>query len=461
MGVLTMKKPLLFVITIFMYALFFFPVFGWDDKWKAIAALIIIQILWIGKVFPLAFSSLIFILLLSFHFFTYEQTLSYFSSGIVWLLFSTFIISTAFIETGLASRVSLYMLRLSRGSGKALIFISFLLMLVLSILIPSNVGKGSLVSSVLDSLMKSLKKIGDVRDLGKSLFIGIAYLAAISGAFVATGASSTIYAFGIMNEVSPDLNYIKWFILFGIPVLLFIFILWVIFLFVFPPEKIDRKLLLKLIEEKIGKLGPVSTKEKKVLCIIGGTLVLWVTQPLHGYSIPQIGLLGACVTVFPYTGVWSWEQARKSIDWDLILFFASTLMVSGMLIRTDTIDWMAAGLNSFLAGHSPWIVILILVISTSVIRVVFVNILGFLTIMLPLAITLGNTIPTLSPLHIAMPVFLACVPGFFLVTQSPVHLISYTYGYFTDKDLLKVGWIASIAWVGVIVGSVFFYWQAY
>jgi solute carrier family 13 (sodium-dependent dicarboxylate transporter), member 2/3/5 len=458
MGVKTMRKPLLLVFTLVMYGLFFLPVFGWDDKWKAIAALIIIQILWIGKVFPLAFSSLIFILLLSFHFFSYEQTLSYFSSGIVWLLFSTFIISSSFIETGLASRVSLYMLRLSRGSGKALIFISFLLMLVLSILIPSNVGKGSLVSSVLDSLMKSLKKIGDVYHLGKSLFIGIAYLAAISGAFVATGASSTIYAFGIMNDVSPDLNYLKWFMLFGIPVLLFIFILWGIFLFIFPPEKINRKLLMKLIEDKIGELGPVSTNEKKVMIIIGGTLILWVTQPLHGYSIPQIGLLGACVTVLPYAGVWGWEQARKSIDWDLILFFASTLMVSGMLIRTGTIDWMAAALNHILAGHSPWVVSLILVISTSIIRIVFVNILGFLTIMLPLAITIGTSNPALSPLHMAMPVFLACVPGFFLVTQSPVHLISYTYGYFTDRDLLRVGWIASVAWAGVIAGSVFFYW---
>ncbi|MFP3359613.1 anion permease, partial [Planococcus sp. SIMBA_143] len=96
-----MKKQLLLVITFLLYALFFLPFFKWDETWKAIAALSIIQILWIGKVFPLAFSSLLLILLISFHFFSYEQTLSYFSSGIVWLLFSTFIISTAFIKTGL------------------------------------------------------------------------------------------------------------------------------------------------------------------------------------------------------------------------------------------------------------------------------------------------------------------------------------------------------------------------
>jgi solute carrier family 13 (sodium-dependent dicarboxylate transporter), member 2/3/5 len=326
------------------------------------------------------------------------------------------------------------------------------------VLVPSNVGKASLVSSVLDSLVRSLKKIGEVRQLAKSLFIGIAYLAAISGAFVATGASSTIYTFGIFSDISPDINYLKWFLLFGIPVFLFIIILWVIFLVKFPPETVDRNLLLNLIEEKIKELGRVSAREKKVMAIIGLTLLLWMTQSWHGYSIPQIGLLGACMTVLPFVGVWNWEQARKSIDWDMILFFASTLMVSGMLIKTETIDWMAGSLNSLLAGHSPWMVVLILVLCTSILRIVFVNILGFLTIMLPLAVTIGENMPGVSPMYIAMPVFLAGVPGFFLVTQSPVHLISYTYGYFTDKDLFRVGSVASLVWIGIILCSVFFYW---
>ncbi|MCP3740066.1 SLC13 family permease [Rossellomorea sp. BNER] len=362
------------------------------------------------------------------------------------------------METGLASRVSLLILKLSGGSGKALILISFLLMIVLSILIPSNVGKASLVSSVLDSLVKSLKRLGEVHKLAKSLFIGIAYLAAISGVFVATGASSTIYTFGILSEISPEIGYLKWLILFGVPILLYILLLWIIFLLTFPPEKIDKKLLLNFIDEKINELGKLSMREKKLMIITGFTLLLWITQNLHGYSIPQIGLLGACLTILPYIGIWDWDQARKSIDWDMMLFFASTLMVSGMLVKTGTIDWMAGVLNTHLSTQSTWLVILILVIFTAILRIVFVNILGFLTIMLPLAVTIGETMSDVSPLSIAMPVFLAGVPGFFLVTQSPVHLISHTYGYFSDRDLFHVGVYSSFLWIVVILFSVFFWW---
>ncbi len=453
------KKAFLVCLTIMLYIGFFIPFFTWDSKVKAIVALVIIQILWIGKVFPLAFSSLLLMLLLSFHFFTYEETLSYFSSGIVWLLFSTYIISKAFIDTGLASRISLMMLKLSRGRGSILIFISFILMFVLSALIPSNVGKGSLVSSVLDSLIVSLKRINNVENLAKSLFIGVAYLASISGVFVATGASSTIYTFGMFSEFNHELNYLSWILIFGIPILVFIVIQWLIFLLCFPPETIDKKMLMELLEIKINDLGKMSLREKKVLGVIGLTLILWMTQYIHGYSIPQIGLLGACLTVFPVIGVWKWEQAKKSVDWDMILFFASTLMVSGMLLKTGTVDWMAAWLNDILKFQSPFLIVTILVVCTVVLRIFFVNILGFLTIMLPLAITIGQTMPGVSPLFVAMPVFLAGVPGFFLITQSPVHLISFSYGYFSEKDLLRVGIFAAFSWILIILLSAFYYWQ--
>ncbi len=452
------KKVLVGSLALILYLVFFLPFFHWDIKVQAAITLVIIQILWIGRVFPLAFSSILLILILSFHFFSYEETLAYFSTGIVWLLFSTFIISKAFISTGLASRVSLKMLKLSGGSGRLLILFSFILMFVLSMLIPSNVGKGSLVSSVLDRLVKSLDKIQQTEKLAKSLFIGITYLVAISGAVVATGASSTIYTFGLFSEVSPDLNYVKWLYYFVPPIFLFVGLLWLLLLYLFPPENIDRKHLMRLLDEKIIELGRISLPEKKVMGIMAMTILLWTTHSWHGFSISLIGLLSAALTVLPVVGVWNWETARKSIDWDMMLFFASTLMVSGMLIKTGAIKWISGQLLDTLSGQSPLFIVLVLLICTALLRIIFVNILGFLSIMIPLAITIGQDIPDFSPLVVAMAVFLTGVPGFLLITQSPVHLISHSYGYFSETDLLKVGIPAALIWLIVIITSVLFYW---
>ncbi|MGJ9459972.1 SLC13 family permease [Oceanobacillus sp. CF4.6] len=447
-----LKNKILITIAFILYALFLPDfLFEADIKIKALATLVIIQTLWIGRIFPLAHSSIILMLLLSFHFFNYEETLSYIASDIVWLMFSTFFISHAFINTGLASRVSLSVLKLSKGSGKGLILISYFLMFVLSLMIPSNVGKASLVVSVFDRLLQNLKEIKGVHNLGKALFIGVSYLSAMSGSFVATGASSTIYTYGILGELSTDLNYITWIIYFAPPIILFTIILWLLFLYIYPPENIDRHIIMGLIDERIKELGKISIPEMKVMFIIGLTIILWSTQPIHHLSIPLIGLLGATLTFTPRIGVWKWEKARESVNWDIVLFFAATIMVSQMLIRTGTIDMIAQFLMNTIKMESSIMVLFILLVIVALLRIIFVNVLGFLTIVLPLAITMGQSLPDLSPLLIAMSVFLIGVPGFLLITQSPVHLIAYSYQYFTERDLLRIGSFAGVVWIIIVL----------
>ncbi|MGY4690629.1 SLC13 family permease [Salibacterium sp. K-3] len=453
------KNNVLLAVVLVLYVMFFSPLLDWSVQIQAVSALVITQILWIGRVFPLAFSSILLVLLLSIHFFSYNETLSFFGSELVWLLFSTFILAQAFIQTGLAARMSLSILRLCKGSGRLLIFISFVLMFVLTVFIPSNIGKGSLVSSILDDISQRLKKVQSTMQLSKSMFIGISYVSAISAAFVPTGASSTIYAFGIFSEVSDGMSYIHWLLYLGAPILVFVFLLWGVFELFFPTEKVNQELVKQLINTKFGQLGGWTWPEIKMVIISGIILSLWLTESLHHYSIPLVGLLGAVLAVLPYSGVLTWEQAKEGINWDLMIFFAATLMLSNMLISTDTINIFASYLNS-LSNHYPsMILVFMLIIFTAFIRIIFVNVLGFLTIMLPLSVTLGEQINGISALSMGMAVYLTGVPGFILVTQSPVHLISYSYGYFTDRDLWKVGSVALVVWVSLIFISMFFYWN--
>ncbi len=130
-----------------------------------------------------------------------------------------------------------------------------------------------------------------------------------------------------------------------------------------------------------------------------------------------------------------------------------------MLIETGTVDWIANAMVGYFDSYSPYIVLVFLVISTALLRIIFVNVLGFLTIVIPIAITVGQSISTISPLVVAMAVFLTGVPGFLLITQSPVHLISYSYGYFTEKDLFRVGLFSMMIWLLIVFVSVFFYWN--
>src|SRR5699024_9465089 len=116
-----------------------------------------------------------------------------------------------------------------------------------------------------------------------------------------TGASSTIYTHGMLEQSSTfDITYLYWILLFSFPVLVFIFALWAVTLFIFPTEELDRECLAAYIEAKITDLGPLTKPEKKMLCIIGTTVLLWVFHAEIGYSISMIGIFGALLTLFPY-----------------------------------------------------------------------------------------------------------------------------------------------------------------
>lgn len=453
------SKTFLFGLVLTIYVLFFNPFQTWDVKIQALALLVIIQVLWLSRLFPLAFSSLILIVLLSVHFFTYEETLKVIGSEVVWLLFATFILSGAFIESGLAHRISLKILALSKGSGSLLILLSYWLILLLSLLIPSNIGRGTLVASLLDQIMKHLSKHQNVQNLGRSLFIGLSVLCALAGTMIVTGASSTIYVFGILSERAPGLNYISWFLLIGPIVIVFTMIFWFIMISFFPPENTAKEELREFLDFKMRELGSLSRPEIKMSIVIVFVVTMWVTHDLHEMSISLIGLIGACLTILPKIGIWNWEDAKGKINWDLIIFFAATLMVSKLLIETDATMWVSNLFVELTSSSGKIVLMLSLVVLTLLLRMVFVNVLGFMTIMIPLAVSVGQQMSSVDPLMVALMVFVVGVPGFFFIFQSPVHLISHSYHYFERKDLWRVGQVAVVSWVVVVLIAVLTYWQ--
>jgi len=417
------------------------------------------QILWIGKVFSYVQSTLILIILLSIHFTSFDNVIGYLGSDIVWLVFATYIISNAFMKSGLAERFSLLIIRLSKGSGKVLLLMSYVLMLILAVIIPSNIGRTSLIASSLDQLIKRLIYLTKVDNIARGMFVGVAILSGLSGVLVTTGASSTIYTYGLLNKASTiDITYIQWVLFFSLPVLIFVFALWIMTLYMFPVEEIDKAYLVNYIDTKISELGKVSRNEINMLIIIGSVVALWVFHDEFGLSISMIGILGALLTLLPLIGVWDWGEAKNYVNWEMILFFASTLMLSNILIDSGLLTSFARFLMPLFQDRNIILIVFIIVLVVMLLRIIFVNVLGFLTIMIPLAIKLSEQLSLNDPTLFIMAIFLAGVPGFFLVTQSPSHIISYTYNYFTAKDLFKVGTVLSAVWLIIIMFSVFVYW---
>lgn len=457
-----MKRKGILIFSSALYILFLFPLgFGWNIEIKAIALFIIAQILWVGRVFPLAYSSIIIMLGISFHILSFSEVISYFGTENVWLLFSTFILSSAFLESGLAMRIALHMLKWSGGESRLLLLMSFLIMIVLAFLIPTNIGRASIVASIFFGMVNHLEAITPIQNFSKSLFIGLNYIAVLTGGIVLTGSNSSIYAVGIFESASSiEWSYLKWMIFFAPPILLFVFVCWVVLLWRNPLEKVDKKQVLSFIETQLIELGTLTIQEIKIIAIMIIIVGLWITEHYHGYSVSFIGMLGATLTIMPIIGIWEWKQAKTNIDWDFLIFFSASLSVAQMLIISGALDWIAHYVVQGLDLISNKILFLtILGISSLLMRIVFANVLGYMTIMMPLSIMVGEKSGMFPGIWLAMAVFLIGMPGFFFVTQSPINVISFKYGYYTESQLLRTGIIVSIFWLLIVLFCIQIYWS--
>lgn len=458
---MTKRKITMLICATAFYLVFITPVFfHFPIEARACILLIIMQILWIGRVFSLGYSSVILMLILSFHFMSFQKVLGFVGTPVVWLLFATYLLSGGFIYSGLAHRLSLQMFSWSKGSGRKIVASSFILMSLLSIMIPSNIGRASLVTSVLEKIITSIRQVEQVSKLPKVLFLSVCYVTALTGAFLATGASSTIYTFGIINDSSSvHFTFLTWLIFMAPPIIIFMVILWILLNILYPLEKINTELAVSFIDKELTKAGQMKPAEFKMLAIVICTVLLWILQPLHHFSIPLIGLLGAAATIFPGIGVWNWGAAKIHINWDMILFFASTLMLSNVLITSGLLKWVSHHMVALINAKHIILMLLVFIILIFLIRLFFVNVLGIMTFIIPLSFSIGDQIHGVSPILFPLTFFLAGVPGFYLITQSPVHMISFSYGYFTEKDLIKTGVMASVIWLIILMVTAIFYWN--
>lgn len=449
------------IISIIMYIVFMTPVVNeWNSIIKAFTLLVIAQLLWIGRVFPMAYTALIVLLLISIHLLPYDEVIGFLGSDIVWLLFSTFIISGGFLKSGLALRVSLHILSWSRGGSKQILLMSFVVMCVLAVLIPTNVGRAGLVASILLGMVKHLEQQGPIRNIAKALFIGLNYIGVLTGVIVMTGSNSSIYAFGIFQTISSvEWTYILWAILFAPPILLFVLLLWGAFLRLYPLEKLDKQKVLDYINEELTKFGRLTVAEIKMLVIISVTVFLWISEPYHGYSVSMIGMAGAVMTMLPVVGIWTWQEAKKEIEWDFLIFFAVSLTIAHMLINSGALEWLASTVVKNTMFLHPSIFIVVFGTVAVALRIIFMNLLGYMSIMLPLALMIGDQIYGMSPILLAMVVLLAGTPGFFLITQSPTNLISYQHGYYTEQELMRTGSVVSVIWLIIVLLTFSLYWS--
>jgi len=260
---------------------------------------------------------------------TPEKALSGFSSASWFLVLGVFAISAAIAKTGLLYRVVLMIIKRFPPNYMGQTFGLGLSGVLLTPIVPSPVGRMSLVSPLVMTLSEILGfKKGDPGAIGLAMSSLLGF--GLMSSLFMNGAPECFLALGLFPaEVSSTLTWSQWFKA-AFPLgASFFFLSYLAIITLYRPK--ERKRLNPWVTEaQIKILGPLSTQERISLATAVLFITAFLTQPWHHVDGAWVAML-AFLILFA-TAVLDEKAVRGDIDWNFLISF-------GALVGYGNIIW--------------------------------------------------------------------------------------------------------------------------
>lgn len=432
----------------------------WEAR-TAIAVLLFGLLLWALEPIPLGMTSILtLVLLLLMKAVSIDVALSGFASPAVFLIVAGMMIAKAVNETPLMDRLTYSLLAKWGRSPKGIFIGLFLLMQVQAFFIPATAVRTQLVIPVVLSVITAVgAKKGS--NFSKLMLIGTAFAGNISGTAILTAAIGNILTIEILQlYLGRTLSYFDWF-LYAFPIWLLLmaaipFIVWK----TYPPEDYSFAALQEEMKKKKSAIGPLTGKEIKCIVILTGTVLLWMTQSLHGFHPTVPALLAVVLFAMPKIGFVSWKKVIN-VNFDMVILIGATLSLGMVLIETGAIDLLASMLKTdavLKAFGNPWLAILVVVIVSHLYHLGVTNVSTAVVTLLPVLIGLAN-LSEMDPMVIVFASSVSTLFGFMLIVETMPNVIVHGTGLVAQRDFYIPGFWATVASIVIVAAVAFTWWR--
>lgn len=418
-----------------------------------IAILIFAIILWITEAIPFPVTALTVLVSMPILKITsFKEAISIgFGNPIIAFFIGVLIISTGFSTSGLGKRIGYFILTRAEADANRVILGFLFSGAVLSMWI-TDMAVAAILLPLAVEILKTIKAEPLRSNFGKGLLIACCWGPLFGGIATPAGCGPNPLTIGFLKKLAGvDVSFLRWMIL-GVPAsLLMIPFGYLILTKIFPPEWKKLPINVKEVEKKLGDLGNLSRKEKYTLAIFLFVAVMWVASPfledvtggIVTLSIHSVAILGAIMFFLPGIDILSWKDVQKRIDWGPILLIVAGLSLGIMMYNTGAVRWLAWLILGEIINLNFTLRIFVIVLVVSLMHCLFSSNTVTGTIMIPLLISLAHDLG-MDPWLLAAPAAFSSSLAFILVTETPTNLIPYSAGYFSIKDMAKVGVIMTV-----------------
>ncbi len=424
---------------------------------KAIALMLSGVILWATEAIPLTITSLLLPMLTGIlGIVPVNETLRGFMNTTIIFMASAQLIAFAFTTSGLGKRLALK-LSFVFGNKPNQVLLSFMLFSGIISMFLVDIPTAIIFSGLAVDILERNDCIPGESNYGRSIMMGIPIAAAIGGFGTPVGSGLNILTINLLEkETGVSINFMQWSMI-GIPVaVILIFIAWLIISKLLKPEMEIIKGS-ENIEQEMKDLGPLTIDEKKFIVIFLITVLFWVTQPLTKIDNTLVACCAAAVLSLTGINLIEWGKARTFVGWEGLFLVGSSTAIALLLVVTGASKWLGTILLNSMHGLSPILVILI-VIAVGIFSHIPLPVGGaMVALMVPIVAQLAMSLG-MNPIYLVLPLgfTVSCV---FLIPLDPIPLTTFNYKYWKMSDMIKVGFVISLAWIAILTVAMIFAYQ--
>lgn len=389
----------------------------------------------------------------------YQVALAGFASDGFFMLLSVFAIGAVLVISGLSYRLSLMILRLAPSDTWSNISV-LLYGLLLTPIIPSQLGRGVIISPFLGSLVGVVGAAKIKKSLPKFYASALGGVALFASIFL-TGKPANLIIFSLFDfQTQFEYGWGHWLVAASFTALLLL-VFFLVGQWIFFKHSESFVLPKNVLKAQLEILGPMTTKEWGALLAILFFIVGILTLPFHSLELAWIALfILVCLFIFDII-----ERAdlNTRVDWTTLIFIGS-IVTWAPIIRYTGMDVVISSLLEpigVMMKSNFYLFSTLLAVAIVLIRFVLPELVTeilLFTMLLPLAMREG-----ISP----------WVVGFIILTVAEGYVFKYQAPYFLqfdnqltsqgvtlgkdEKHLLMFNAYMSLARVAVIIISLQFW----
>lgn len=340
-----------------------------------------------------------------------KDILTGYANTTIWLVFAAFAISTAFVKTGLGSRIAYLMIRAFGSTTLRLGYVTAFLDGVISPVTPSNTARsGGIVFPIIHSVARALgSEPGEsAQKAGTYLMANTYYSMKVTSFMFLTAMAPNLLTADYMNKIlGVDLDWGTWAAGLALPGLLLLLIFPFIGYYLDKPQirHIDNK---AIAQQGLDELGAMKKAEKLLIVIFVLALAGWALPSLLqavGISL-KINATAVALVAMALTflcGVISWgDMLANKAAWNTLIWFGGIIGMATVLDKHKVFEWLANVIqNNIDFGNNPYMVLLIIGFLSIIVRYFFASASSYVVAMLPVFLSVGK-VAGANPMALAL-----------------------------------------------------------